>query len=314
MSISASGFIPPATTGDAGLQPPKIEPPELRPPEPVAPQPTENTNSSPAGLNRNGKEEGDSVSISNEARNRASAGERPERPDSPSQSEVVKEAREGEGKTDPGELTEGEQDLVDRLKDRDAEVRAHELAHLRAAGDLANGGPKYDYQTGPDGKRYAIGGSVSIDTSKVPNDPQATLEKADRIKRAALAPAEPSGQDRKVAAKADQLKVEARKEIQEEQLEESRIEKQEPEEQTGDSGETQENSETPEIGAAIVDTSPGNTEDEPTGRQFENNATQSIGTSSAIAGGIDQAVNNLYNIQGGASETNRTGSTLSLIA
>lgn len=125
---------------------------------------------------------------------------------------------DNEDNQDPGELTEEEQDLVTRLQARDREVRTHEQAHLSAAGDLAIGGPTYDYQRGPDGKRYAVGGEVQIDTSEVPNDPQATLSRAERIKRAALAPAEPSSQDRRVAAKADQIANKARRELAEEAL------------------------------------------------------------------------------------------------
>lgn len=127
-------------------------------------------------------------------------------------------AADSEENQDPGELTDEEQDQVTRLQARDREVRTHEQAHLSAAGDLALGGPKYDYQRGPDGKRYAVGGEVEIDTSEVPNDPQATLSRAERIKRSALAPAEPSGQDRRVAAKADQMANKARREIAEEAL------------------------------------------------------------------------------------------------
>ncbi len=126
--------------------------------------------------------------------------------------------RADDERQDPGELTEEEQDLVTRLQARDREVRTHEQAHLSAAGDLAIGGPTYDYQRGPDGKRYAVGGEVQIDTSEVPNDPQATLTRAERIKRSALAPAEPSSQDRRVAAKADQMANKARREIADEAL------------------------------------------------------------------------------------------------
>ena len=64
----------------------------------------------------------------------------------------------------PGELTDEEEQIVKELKARDAEVRAHEAAHIAASGGLA-GAPSYTFQDGPDGKRYAVGGEVSIDTS-----------------------------------------------------------------------------------------------------------------------------------------------------
>ncbi|MCP3852628.1 MAG: hypothetical protein GY694_20735 [Gammaproteobacteria bacterium] len=113
------------------------------------------------------------------------------------------------------ELTEEELQQIDELKKRDAEVRAHEQAHTSAAGSLANGGANIDYETGPDGKRYAVSGEVNIDASGVPGDPQATLRKAQHIRRAALAPVDPSAQDRSVAAEASRMEVQARAEISE---------------------------------------------------------------------------------------------------
>ncbi len=111
------------------------------------------------------------------------------------------------------ELSEEEQEVVAELKKRDREVREHEQAHLASAGQYARGGAQFEYQTGPDGHRYAVGGEVGIDTSKVPDDPQATIRKAQAIYRAALAPAEPSGQDRRVAAQARQMQSEAQAEL-----------------------------------------------------------------------------------------------------
>ena len=113
------------------------------------------------------------------------------------------------------ELTPEEQRKVQELQDRDREVRAHEQAHKAAAGRYAQGGPQYEYTTGPDRKQYAIGGSVAIDTSKVPNDPAATIQKAQAVKRAALAPAQPSSEDHRIAAKASRMEAEARAELQE---------------------------------------------------------------------------------------------------
>lgn len=107
----------------------------------------------------------------------------------------------------PKGLTEAELEQVKDLKTRDAEVRAHEQAHARVGGQYA-GSPTYDYQRGPDNKRYAVGGSVSIDISPEAT-PEETIRKMEVVKRAALAPAEPSGQDRRVAAQADQIRAEA---------------------------------------------------------------------------------------------------------
>ncbi len=113
------------------------------------------------------------------------------------------------------ELTEQEQQQVAELKRRDAEVKAHEQAHLSAAGGLARGGASFDYETGPDGKRYAVGGEVNIDTSRASDDPQANLRKAQQIRRAATAPADPSAQDRSVASEASRMEAQARVELSE---------------------------------------------------------------------------------------------------
>ena len=59
-------------------------------------------------------------------------------------------------------------------------------------------------------------GRYNIDTSPIPGDPQATIQKAQRIRSAALAPANPSAQDRSVAAQATRLEAQARQELQEE--------------------------------------------------------------------------------------------------
>lgn len=98
------------------------------------------------------------------------------------------------------------------LAQRDREVRSHEAAHAAAGGAHA-GAPNYTYTRGPDGKLYATEGAVSIDTSAVPNDPEATIAKAESIIRAALAPANPSPQDLKVAAEAQALLVNAQAEL-----------------------------------------------------------------------------------------------------
>jgi hypothetical protein len=100
---------------------------------------------------------------------------------------------------------------IRELQARDAEVRAHEQAHAAVGGSYA-GAPSYEYQTGPNGKKYAVGGEVSIDVSSTP-DPEQTIRKMQTVRAAALAPAEPSAQDRKVALEASQNIAEARAEM-----------------------------------------------------------------------------------------------------
>ncbi len=109
-------------------------------------------------------------------------------------------------------LSTSEQQAVSQLAARDAEVRAHEQAHVSAGGELIASGASFTYQVGPDNKRYAVGGEVSIDTSPGAT-PAETLDRAARIRAAALAPANPSAQDRQVAAQADRMASEARQEI-----------------------------------------------------------------------------------------------------
>ncbi len=131
-------------------------------------------------------------------------------------SEQQKDAQSDEDNTSSSDsdknLTEKEQKAVKDLKARDKEVRMHEQAHKSAGGQYA-GSPAFDMTQGPDGQDYATGGHVDIDVTTVANDPQATIAKMAQVKKAALAPAEPSSQDMKVAAKADMIAAAAREEL-----------------------------------------------------------------------------------------------------
>lgn len=105
-----------------------------------------------------------------------------------------------------------EQQQIKELKARDTEVRVHEQAHASVGGQYA-GSPSYEYQRGPDGTNYAVGGEVQIDVSVIPGDPQATIEKMQTVRAAALAPAEPSSADRAIAADATQKMAAAQAEL-----------------------------------------------------------------------------------------------------
>lgn len=113
---------------------------------------------------------------------------------------------------DENGLTEAERRQVEQLKQRDREVKEHERAHAAAGGGIA-GQPNYQYATGPDGNQYAVAGEVRINTTPVRGNPEATIRKLEQVKRAALAPREPSGQDRRVAASADAGIAAARQEV-----------------------------------------------------------------------------------------------------
>jgi hypothetical protein len=124
-----------------------------------------------------------------------------------------------------GERTEeeikAEREQIQELAARDREVRAHEQAHAAVAGQYG-GSPTYSFVRGPDGVSYAVSGEVEIDTSPVPGDPEATLRKAQQLRRAANAPAEPSAQDGRVAAQAAQMEQEARVELRAQEINEAR--------------------------------------------------------------------------------------------
>lgn len=108
-----------------------------------------------------------------------------------------------------------QQQEIRNLASRDREVRSHEQAHASAGGAHA-GSPQYELTRGPNGRSYATGGHVKIDVSEVPGDAQATIDKMQTVQRAALAPAQPSAQDRAVAAAASAKAMQARVELQQE--------------------------------------------------------------------------------------------------
>lgn len=111
----------------------------------------------------------------------------------------------------PREQRQQQLEIAD-LVQRDREVRTHEQAHAAVGGQYA-GSPTYSFKRGPDGQRYAVSGEVGIDTTPVPNDPEATLRKMEVVLRAALAPIEPSPQDLRVAALAQAQAAQARVEL-----------------------------------------------------------------------------------------------------
>lgn len=116
---------------------------------------------------------------------------------------------------------------INQLKQREKEVIAHEAAHKAVAGQYA-GAVSYTYTTGPDDKRYITGGEVPIRTPSS-SDPKEALRLAELVRRAALAPANPSSQDRAIAASASQKAARARSEIAKMEREDATIERAEKE-------------------------------------------------------------------------------------
>ena len=110
-----------------------------------------------------------------------------------------------------GEMTLADANELKRVQTRADKVVAHESAHALVGGTLMLGGPAYQYEVGPDGETYETSGQSRIDMSPVAGNPQATIAKMQQVKRAAMAPLNPSGADRVVASQADQLENQARK-------------------------------------------------------------------------------------------------------
>lgn len=122
----------------------------------------------------------------------------------------AKETQENSDKS--REAIFAEQQEVKTLKRRDQEVRSHELAHA-AVGGAYTGAPNYSFSVGPDGKKYAVSGEVSVDLAPIDGNPSATIAKMQKVHAAALAPANPSIQDTRVAASAAKLIAQAQSEL-----------------------------------------------------------------------------------------------------
>ncbi|CAM3993105.1 MULTISPECIES: putative metalloprotease CJM1_0395 family protein [Pseudoalteromonas] len=131
----------------------------------------------------------------------------------PEQSEEQQDAKkEAQQQEQTAQQEQQDAEQIKELKARDTEVRIHEQAHASVGGQYA-GSPSYEYQRGPDGTNYAVGGEVQIDVAEIEGDPQATIEKMQTVRAAALAPAEPSGADRAIAADATQKLAAAQAEL-----------------------------------------------------------------------------------------------------
>lgn len=127
--------------------------------------------------------------------------------------EIKEKTNDESGTTE--EDSSAEKEEIRKLKARDTEVKQHEQTHAASLGPYKSGGPKYTYETGPDGKRYATGGSVPVDLSPE-QKPEQTMRKMQTIKRAAMAPSEPSSSDKQIASQATQIESQARAQVAEE--------------------------------------------------------------------------------------------------
>ena len=176
------------------------------------------------------------------------------------------------GQKNIGELSLEEQRIVTELQAADTNVRAHEAAHMAAGGGLTSPA-SYTYERGPDNKMYAVAGEVGISTGEG-NTPQESLNKAQTIRRAALAPADPSPQDLKVAAQAASMEMSARAQIMQEKMEQNSQNPNNSNETSNDAGNSAVNS-AENSNVNSVENSAGNSTENSNVNSTENSNTNS---------------------------------------
>ncbi|XOZ34958.1 putative metalloprotease CJM1_0395 family protein [Halomonadaceae bacterium KBTZ08] len=210
LSSSADGSLVASTQSVSTTPVPK--------PDPTAPrsQDSEGGAGVQVSISGQGRQQSPQQQSSNPSSEGNSAGsQRPESARSGNQQERGQEASQG-NREDPEQGSERptpeEDSVIQELRGRDREVRQHEQAHQVVGGQYA-GAPTYTYQRGPEGQLYAVGGQVSIDTSPVRDDPRATISKMRTVRSAALAPADPSPQDLRVAQEATRQLLQAQSEL-----------------------------------------------------------------------------------------------------
>lgn len=91
------------------------------------------------------------------------------------------------------------------IKNNFEKIYAHEKAHKNSAGALAGA-----IVIEKNAQGIPVGGHVSIKMPTLnPKNPKRTIEHADTVINSAMAPADPSSQDYKVAAQAKNIKAQA---------------------------------------------------------------------------------------------------------
>ncbi len=126
------------------------------------------------------------------------------------------------------ELTLQQVQQLRELQSIDRNVKAHEAAHQAAGGGLA-GAASFSYTRGPDNQMYAVAGEVPIRMQEG-RTPEETIANARQVAAAAMAPADPSPQDYKVAANAAKMEFDARAEATKLKAQEAKEKKKEEEE------------------------------------------------------------------------------------
>ncbi len=105
------------------------------------------------------------------------------------------------------ELSIEDRAILADLERRDHEVRTKDMAYMAAAGGLA-GSFAIQYETGPDGRRYAVAADVNLDTSAAAT-PEQTVTKARALRTAAMS----ASGDASAASRANTMEAQARAEM-----------------------------------------------------------------------------------------------------
>ncbi|HNW34532.1 MAG TPA: putative metalloprotease CJM1_0395 family protein [Candidatus Ozemobacteraceae bacterium] len=98
---------------------------------------------------------------------------------------------------------------IAELQRQDTFIRRYAESRALAVGTPAT----YQLVLGPDGKRYAVSGSVDLRAYQTPGDPQATVREARYIQRIAQSGPSLSPADRSAAVEARRLEWEAQREL-----------------------------------------------------------------------------------------------------
>jgi len=148
-----------------------------------------------------------------------------EQPAAPESEESVEQNQEQTGNRDRSRDPRCEEEVclkrleprIKELEKMDKAVREHEQVHKAVAGPYA-GEITYRFVTGPDGKRYAVGGSTPLGAPQC-RRPEETIRVMNKLRQAAMAPGDPSPEDMHVARLAAMREQEARAEIRRESAE-----------------------------------------------------------------------------------------------
>ena len=99
------------------------------------------------------------------------------------------------------------------MRKNGSNVKLRELVHRAIIGNYVRGAVSFDYDTGPDGLKYAVAGHTTVDTRPIINNPEASIRKAQAIKRTKI--------DHNVAVEVEKMEREAIMALKEEQRKES---------------------------------------------------------------------------------------------